>query len=96
VTWSTDSESGDSFDRNRWLARGVETLHGTRWLRTRLFHFDVVIRSRRLADDVLAAVGRTQPQAALLCLEEIDGAVRTPSPRLLGALAGAGIAPPEG
>jgi len=90
VTWATDA----AFDLDDWLARGVEILPAAdaRWLAGRLFHYDVVVRARRLPGGLSKAVDRTQPQAALLSLEEL-GATR--SPELVPALAAAGIAPPE-
>src|SRR5947208_952736 len=76
------------------LARGVEIMPAAdaRWLAGRLFHYDVLVRARRLPGGLSKAVDRTQPQAALLSLEEL-GATR--SPELVPALAAAGIAPPE-
>jgi GT2 family glycosyltransferase len=87
LTWSTDSRTADRFDRDRWLARGVEVLRGAEasWLDRRLFHYDLVVRANRLGDGLVKAVERTQPQAAVLSPEALDAA----------ALLSAGIAPPD-
>ena len=93
LTWWTDGGPA-SFDRERWLASGVEVLDGgdARWLSARRFHYDVVIGTRGLAEGRLKAVDSTQPQAPVLLADQLGERPATPS-RLITALARSGIAP---
>ena len=90
VTWATGGPIADQLSPNPWLE--LVDNDDPAWLSQRLFHYDLVVldgngdaRLRRLLE-------RTQPQAHRISLEDLDPG----SPHVLtGALALAGIAPPE-
>jgi GT2 family glycosyltransferase len=96
VTWCVDSSAVGRFDPREWLARGVEVLDGAdgSWLSARLFHYDAVFLRRDSEDALRAELGRTQPQAPLIPLDERSERESTSRSWLARTLPRAGIPPP--
>jgi hypothetical protein len=65
------------------------------WLDDRLYHYDLVLLDGLSDPALVASVKRTQPQASLVALGDLDGPLETLRSRLLPILARAGVAPPE-
>ena len=65
VTWATAPRSAEAAHATPLLVSGVELLDepDSQWLSTRLFHYDVVLRSESAPGRLLEAVAETQPQA---------------------------------
>jgi GT2 family glycosyltransferase len=93
ITWATASTSENGFNPDRWLRCGVEVLPGSAWLERRLFHYDAVILGEHVSESLLGALRRTQPQAPEIAIGGLDGPGEL-LPRLVSAVAAAGVAPP--
>jgi GT2 family glycosyltransferase len=91
VTWSAGSLADFDIESEAWLERGIELMdEDLAWLDDRLFHYDIVIEgSHRFR----LALERTQPQAALLSLNELSATRDTRAACLTSVLAAVGIAP---
>jgi hypothetical protein len=98
VTWVVGARSANGADRDTWLRIGVEVVERVDkfWLAERLFHYDLVLVGDECSAELLSAIERTQPQAARISLNELDGASDSLRARTLPVLIGAGIAPPRG
>jgi GT2 family glycosyltransferase len=90
VTWATGEQVDDRISINPWLE--IVDTDDPGWLSERLFHYDLIVLDSEPDGRLTQLLERTQPQAHRIGLEALDGG---PANLLIGALASAGIAPPE-
>lgn len=90
VSWATGAGTADRWTADPWLGLGVEVVDQAdpSWLDERLFLYDLVVLGSEPDQRLVAALDRTQPQAARIRLEDLRGSLEP-------VLARAGIAPPQ-